>query len=98
MVTPINNKTPDSNTFQRIPILTHPQSNMEDLITKRGTVLFDSSESESELESQSVPLFLPHMITSNLPGEDVSRTNTQDSTTVRTPHVPNLPLFNIEDP
>ena len=45
MMTPINIKMPDSDTVQRLPLSTHSPSNMEDFLTKRGTVLFDSSES-----------------------------------------------------
>ena len=37
------------------------------------------------------------MITSNLPSEDASKTNTQVSNTVQTPDVPNFPLFNIQE-
>ena len=33
----------------------------------------------------------------NLPGDNTSKTNNQDSTTVQTPDVPHLPLFHIEE-
>ena len=60
-------------------------------------MFFDSSESETDFVTQPDPTIISQMITSDLPSEDASRTHTQDSTTVQTPYVPHLPIFNIEE-
>ena len=82
MVSLINNNTYDITTIKMIPLPAHPQSYIVQPFIKTGTVLFDSSESETDFEFQHDPLILPHVTTSDLPSEDDSRTNTQYSTTV----------------
>ena len=57
------------------PLPAHPQSDAVQPLTKPGTVLFDSSESETDFDFQHVPFIIPHMTTSNLPSEDASGTN-----------------------
>ena len=95
MANPVSNETSVSNTAQMFYLLAHPQSGVT--FTEMDTVLFDSSESETDFASQYDPMILSHMTTSDLPSEDASRTHTQDSTTVQTPDVPHLPIFNIEE-
>ena len=97
MANPVSNETSGSNTAQMVCLSGHPQSGVVQPFTEMDTVLFDSSESETDFVTQPDPTILSQTTTSDLPSEYASRTHTQDSTTVQAPDVPHLPIFNIEE-
>ena len=95
MANPVSNETSGSSTAQLVSPLAHPQSGLA--FTEMDPMFFDSTESEPDFVTQPDPTILSQTKTSNLLSDDASRTHTQDSTTVQTPDVPHLPIFNIEE-
>ena len=87
MATPVSYETSGSNTAQMFCLSAHPQSGVVQPFTEMNTVVFDSSESETDFVTQPDPTIISQTTTSDLSSEDASRTHTQDSTTVQTPDV-----------